>query len=171
MVEASPPPVVVVMGVAGVGKTTVARLLAQRLGAPYAEADDFHPEANIAKMSAGIPLDDDDRWPWLRQIAEWMSERGREGAGGVITCSALKRRYRDVLRAGYPDAFFVHLSGDRVLIGDRMSHRAGHFMPTSLLDSQYDILEPLQPDERGAVLDVSAGPDELVAEALRQLGA
>jgi gluconokinase len=158
------------MGVAGVGKTTVARLLAQRLDAPYAEADDFHPEANIAKMSAGIPLDDTDRWPWLQRIAEWMSDRGREGTGGVVTCSALKRRYRDALRTGSPDAFFVHLSGGRALIGDRMSHRTGHFMPTSLLDSQFDILEPLQPDERGAVLDVGTGPDELVAEALRQLG-
>ncbi|MBB4853227.1 gluconokinase [Mycobacteroides chelonae] len=171
MVEAPPPLVVVVMGVAGVGKTTVARLLAQRLGAPYAEADDFHPEANIAKMSAGIPLDDADRWPWLRQIAEWMSERGREGTGGVITCSALKRSYRDVLRAGCPDAFFLHLSGDRTLVGDRMSHRAGHFMPTSLLESQFEILEPLGSDENGVVLDVGSGPDELVAEALKQLGA
>lgn len=165
------PPVVVVMGVAGVGKSTVARALAQHLGAPCAEGDDFHPEANIAKMSAGIPLDDSDRWPWLQRIAEWMSERGREGSGGVVTCSALKRRYRDVLRAGYPNACFVHLSGDRVLIGDRMSHRAGHFMPTSLLDSQFEILEPLEPDEKGVELDVGIGPEELVAEALRQLGA
>jgi gluconokinase len=165
------PPVVVVMGVAGVGKSTVAQTLAQHLGVPCAEGDDFHPEANIAKMSAGIPLNDTDRWPWLQRIAEWMSERGQKGAGGVVTCSALKRRYRDILRGGYPDAFFVHLSGDRALIGDRMSHRAGHFMPTSLLDSQFEILEPLQADEKGAVLDVGIGPDELVAEALRQLGA
>lgn len=164
-------PVVVVMGVAGVGKSTVAQALAKLLGAPCAEGDDFHPDANIAKMSAGIPLDDTDRWPWLQRIAEWMAERGREGTGGVVTCSALKRRYRDVLRMGYADAFFVHLSVDRALIGDRMSHRSGHFMPTSLLDSQFEILEPLEPDERGAVLDVGIGPDELVAEALRQLGA
>ncbi|TDZ83112.1 Thermoresistant gluconokinase [Mycobacteroides salmoniphilum] len=170
MAETSPP-VVVVMGVAGVGKSTVAQALAQRLGAPCAEGDDFHPDANIAKMSAGIPLDDSDRWPWLQRIAVWMSERGREGSGAVVTCSALKRSYRDVLRAGYPAAFFVHLSGGRALIGDRMSHRAGHFMPTSLLDSQFEILEPLQPDENGVVLDVGIGPEELVAEALRQLGA
>lgn len=165
------PPIVVVMGVAGVGKTTVARLLAQRLGAPYAEGDDLHPEANIAKMAAGIALDDADRGPWLQRIAEWMSERGREGTGAVVTCSALKRRYRDILRTGWPDAFFLHLTGDRTLVGDRMSHRAGHFMPTSLLDSQFEILEPLQSDEKGAVLDVGTGPDELVAEALKQLGA
>lgn len=163
------PPVVVVMGVAGVGKTTVARLVAQRLGTPYAEADDFHPEANIAKMSAGIPLDDADRWPWLQRIAEWMSERAREGTGGVVTCSALKRGYRDALRVGYPDAFFLHLSGNRGLIGDRMSHRTGHFMPTSLLDSQFEILEPLQPDEKGAVLNVGHSPDQLADEAVKLL--
>lgn len=170
MAQASPP-VVVVMGVAGVGKTTVARLLAQRLGAPFAEGDEFHPDANIAKMAAGIPLDDADREPWLRRIAEWMAERGREGTGGVVTCSALKRHYRDILRTGWSDAFFLHLSGDRSLVGDRMSHRAGHFMPTSLLDSQFDILEPLQPDERGVALDVGTGPEQLVAEAQGQLGA
>lgn len=169
MAQASPP-VVVVMGVAGVGKTTVARLLARRLDAPYAEGDDFHPEANIAKMAAGIPLDDTDREPWLRHIAEWISEQGRAGAGGVVTCSALKRHYRDMLRTGWSDVFFLHLSGDRSLVGDRMSHRAGHFMPTSLLDSQFDILEPLQSDEKGVALDVGTGPEELVAEALRQLG-
>ncbi|MGH3725233.1 MAG: gluconokinase [Mycobacterium sp.] len=168
MVETSPP-VVVVMGVAGVGKTTVARLVAQRLGVPYAEADDFHPEANIAKMSAGVPLDDADRWPWLQQIAEWMSDRVRERTGGVVTCSALKRAYRDALRVGDTDAFFLHLSGNRGLIGDRLSHRAGHFMPTSLLDSQFEILEPLQSDEQGAVLNVGQSPDQLADEAVRLL--
>lgn len=132
--------------------------------------DDFHPEANIAKMAAGIPLDDTDREPWLRHIAEWISEQGRAGTGGVVTCSALKRHYRDMLRTGWSDVFFLHLSGDRSLVGDRMSHRAGHFMPTSLLDSQFDILEPLQSDEKGVALDVGTGPEELVAEALRQLG-
>ncbi|SIK29149.1 Putative gluconokinase [Mycobacteroides abscessus subsp. abscessus] len=134
--------------------------MARRLDAPYAEGDDFHPEANIAKMAAGIPLDDTDREPWLRHIAEWISEQGRAGTGGVVTCSALKRHYRDMLRTGWSDVFFLHLSGDRSLVGDRMS----------LLDSQFDILEPLQSDEKGVALDVGTGPEELVAEALRQLG-
>lgn len=140
------------------------------VGCSLCRGDDFHPEANIAKMAAGIPLDDTDREPWLRHIAEWISEQGRAGTGGVVTCSALKRHYRDILRTGWSDVFFLHLSGDRSLVGDRMSHRAGHFMPTSLLDSQFDILEPLQSDEKGVALDVGTGPEQLVAEALRQLG-
>ncbi|MEU5385381.1 gluconokinase [Kitasatospora cineracea] len=167
--ENQQPPVVVVMGVSGVGKTTVARLLADRLDLPYAEADDFHPAANIAKMSAGIPLDDRDRLPWLQALGGWLGERAAAGSGGVVTCSALKRRYRDVLRAACPDAFFLHLSGSHDLVGDRMAHRTGHFMPTSLLDSQYAALEPLQADENGTVLDVGADPDTLVGRAAAAL--
>ncbi|MFB7947852.1 gluconokinase [Kitasatospora phosalacinea] len=167
--ENQQPPVVVVMGVSGVGKTTVARLLADRLDLPYAEADDFHPAANIAKMSAGTPLDDRDRLPWLQALGGWLGERSAVGSGGVVTCSALKRRYRDVLRAACPDAFFLHLSGSHDLVGDRMAHRTGHFMPTSLLDSQYAALEPLQADEDGTVLDVGADPDTLVGRAVAAL--
>ncbi|RKE18177.1 gluconokinase [Streptomyces sp. TLI_171] len=167
--ENQQPPVIVVMGVSGVGKTTVARLLADRLGLPYAEADDFHPAANIAKMSAGVPLDDQDREPWLRALGTWLGDRSRDGSGGVVTCSALKRRYRDVLRAGCPDAFFVHLSGSHDLVGDRLAHRTGHFMPPSLLDSQYATLEPLQADEQGTVLDVGADPETLVDRAVSAL--
>ncbi|MEU3498223.1 gluconokinase [Kitasatospora cineracea] len=167
--ENQQPPVVVVMGVSGVGKTTVARLLADRLDLPYAEADDFHPAANIAKMSAGTPLDDRDRQPWLRALGGWLGERAEAGSGGVVTCSALKRDYRDVLRAACPDAFFLHLSGSHDLIGDRLAHRTGHFMPPSLLDSQYAVLEPLQADERGTVLDVDAAPDTLVERAVAAL--
>ncbi|MEV4560232.1 gluconokinase [Kitasatospora sp. NPDC049285] len=163
------PPVIVVMGVSGVGKTTVAQLLADRLGLPYGEADDFHPAANIAKMSAGIPLDDQDRTPWLQALGSWLGERNRAGTGGVVTCSALKRSYRDILRAECPDAFFLHLSGSHDLVGDRIAHRTGHFMPPSLLDSQYAVLEPLQTDERGAVLDVGADPDTLVDQAVAAL--
>ncbi|GAB7187563.1 gluconokinase [Kitasatospora sp. Ki12] len=163
------PPTIVVMGVSGVGKTTLARLLADRLGLPFAEADDFHPAANIAKMSAGVPLDDEDRAPWLRAIGAWLGERTEDGSGGVVTCSALKRRYRDTLRAACPGAFFLHLSGGHELVEDRLSHRTGHFMPSSLLDSQYAALEPLAVDERGAVLDVGPSPEQLVEMAVALL--
>jgi gluconokinase len=160
---------VVVMGVSGVGKTTVARLLAERLALPYAEADDFHPPANIAKMSAGTPLDDADRRPWLEAIGAWLQQQNEGGIGGVVTCSALKRHYRDTLRAACPDIWFLHLAGTHDLVADRIGHRAGHFMPASLLDSQYSTLEPLAADERGAVLDVGPAPEELVDTAARLL--
>ncbi|MFF0222453.1 gluconokinase [Streptomyces sp. NPDC004629] len=163
------PHVVVVMGVAGTGKTTIGPLLAARLGVPYAEGDDFHPPANIAKMSAGIPLDDADRWPWLDAIGGWA--HGRAGLGGVVSSSALKRSYRDRLRAAAPGIVFVHLTGDRALIEDRMSHRQGHFMPTALLDSQFATLQPLEPDEPGVTVDVSGSPDEITARAAEALAA
>ncbi|MGW7419243.1 gluconokinase [Streptomyces sp. NPDC054813] len=163
------PHVVVVMGVAGTGKTTIGPLLAARLGVPYAEGDDFHPPANIAKMSAGHPLEDTDRWPWLDAIGGWA--HGREGLGGVVSSSALKRSYRDRLRAAAPGIVFVHLTGDRRLIEDRMSHRQGHFMPTALLDSQFATLEPLQADEPGVAVDVTGSPEEITARAMRALDA
>ncbi|MEU2750906.1 gluconokinase [Streptomyces collinus] len=164
------PHVVVVMGVAGTGKTTIGPLLAARLGVPYAEGDDFHPPANIAKMSAGTPLTDEDRLPWLDAIGAWAQERAR--LGGVVSCSALKRSYRDRLRAAAPGVVFVHLTGDRALIEDRMSHRQGHFMPTALLDSQFATLQPLAADEAGVGVDVAGGPEESTeraAHALREL--
>ncbi|NYV74504.1 gluconokinase [Streptomyces sp. UH6] len=157
------PPVVVVMGVAGTGKTTIGRRLAELLGVPYAEGDDFHPPANIAKMSAGTPLDDADRAPWLDLIGAWADEHC--ASGGVVSCSALKRIYRDRLRAAAPGLFFVHLSGERELIEERMSGRKGHFMPRSLLDSQFATLEPLRPDEAGVVVDLSAAPEEIARTA------
>ncbi|MFF9487285.1 gluconokinase [Streptomyces sp. NPDC014676] len=163
------PHVVVVMGVAGTGKTTIGPLLAARFGVPYAEGDDFHPPANIAKMSAGTPLTDDDRWPWLDAIGDWA--HGRDGLGGVVSCSALKRSYRDRLRAAAPGVVFVHLSGDRALIEDRMSHRQGHFMPTALLDSQFATLQPLEPDEAGVAVDVAGSPEEITARAATALDA
>lgn len=155
-----------VTGVAGSGKTTVAAVLASRLGVPLAEADDFHPRANIAKMAAGHPLTDEDRWPWLRAIAKWIGERGLAG-GGVVTCSALKRGYRDLLREGNPDVWFVHLTGSHELLARRIGARKGHFMPPALLESQFADLEPLGPDEQGVTLDVQATPDELADAALR----
>ncbi|GAA2456097.1 gluconokinase [Streptomyces lavendulocolor] len=161
------PPVVVVMGVAGTGKTTIGPLVAERLGVPYAEGDDFHPEANIAKMSAGVPLDDDDRWPWLDAIGRWA--HGRAGLGGVVSSSALKRAYRDRLRTAAPGAVFLHLTGDRALIGERMAARRGHFMPTALLDSQFAALQPLGDDEAGVTVDVSGGPEDIADRAVAAL--
>jgi gluconokinase len=161
------PHVLVVMGVAGTGKTTIGPLLAARLGVPYAEGDDFHPQANIDKMTAGIPLTDEDRWPWLDAIGAWAHDRA--GLGGVVSSSALKRAYRDRLRAAAPGVVFVHLTGDRGLIEDRMSHRQGHFMPTALLDSQFATLQPLEADEAGVAVDVSGDPEEITERAVAAL--
>ncbi|MFR9676197.1 gluconokinase [Streptomyces sp. TR06-5] len=167
----SAPRVVVVMGVAGTGKSTVGSLLADRLGVPYAEADAFHPPANIAKMSAGSPLDDADRAPWLDAIGAWARTRTQSGEGlqGVVSCSALKRAYRDRLRAAAPGLYFVHLTGDRALVADRLAQRRDHFMPGALLDSQFAALEPLDPDEPGTALCVSMPPEELRDRAVRAL--
>ncbi|MGP3966584.1 gluconokinase [Streptomyces sp. 6N223] len=166
------PPVVVIMGVSGSGKTTVGTRLAELLGVPYADADDFHPPANIAKMSAGKPLDDADRAPWLDAIGAWAHERAGTGGGGVVSCSALKRAYRDRLRAAAPGLVFVHLSGSRELIAGRMAARKDHFMPLALLDSQLAALQPLAEDERGAVVDIDAPSEEVAgraADAVRRL--
>jgi gluconokinase len=158
-------PVVVVMGVSGSGKTTVGRRLAERLGVEYAEADDFHPPANVRKMSDGQALTDDDRWPWLRSIAAWIREQAAKG-GGVVSCSALKRTYRDLLRSATDGVWFLHLDGSRELIASRIGARSGHFMPPALLDSQFADLEPLTPEEPGLVADVANSPDDIVDTAL-----
>jgi gluconokinase len=151
---------IVVMGVSGSGKSTVGAALAQRLRVPFADADDFHPEANIAKMTTGEPLNDDDRYPWLEAIGEWLAKRGDNG--GVMSCSALKRKYRDQLRRHCADVEFLHLSGSPEVIGKRQASRPGHFMPASLLESQFRTLEPLEPDERGTVIDVDQNIDAIV---------
>ncbi|MGW8381041.1 gluconokinase [Streptomyces sp. ODS28] len=169
--------VVVVMGVAGTGKTTVGEMLAAELGVPYAEADGFHPPANIAKMSAGTPLDDEDRLPWLDAIGAWAHGHARNATGqkgevtAVVSCSALKRSYRDRLRAAEPGVRFLHLTGDRALIDERMRERQDHFMPVALLDSQFATLEPLQPDEDGAAVRVDAEPRTIVERGIAALGA
>jgi len=157
-------PLLVVMGVSGSGKTTVGAALAQRLRLPFADADDFHSEANVAKMSAGIPLTDDDRLPWLRAIGAWLA-LNVEG-GGVVSCSALRRSYRNVLREAAPDVAFVHLHGDPDVVRRRVAGRPGHFMPESLVASQFDTLEPLDADERGIVLDLDSPVDDLVSAYL-----
>lgn len=159
-------PCIVVMGVSGTGKTTVARLLAQRLEIPVAEADDFHSSANIAKMSAGVPLGDADRQPWLESIGRWLHEQDTEGTGGVVACPALKRRYRDTLRAVCPGVFFLHLTAGHDLLSERLGQRTDHFMPSLLLDSQLATLEPLEPDERGASLDASPTSESIAETAM-----
>jgi gluconokinase len=155
-------PLLVVMGVSGSGKSTVGAALGQRLRVPFADADDFHPQANIDKMSAGIALDDHDRHPWLEAIGEWLAAHDQRG--GVISCSALKRKYRDQLRHHAHRVVFVHLEGSREVITARQASRPGHFMPASLLSSQFATLEPLAPDERGIVIDVDQTVDAIVAD-------
>lgn len=151
---------IVAMGVSGSGKSTVGAALAQRLRVPFADADDFHPPANIAKMTAGEPLNDDDRYPWLESIGEWLAQRCE--SGGVMSCSALKRKYRDQLRRHCPDVEFLHLHGTPEVIAKRQASRPGHFMPASLLASQFETLEPLADDERGNTIDVDQSIDSIV---------
>lgn len=164
------PTTVVVMGVSGSGKTTVAELLADRLGWEFAEGDDFHPPANVAKMAAGQPLDDDDRWPWLRTVGSWIDQREATGRSVVLTCSALKRSYRDLLREGRPSVWFAHVTADPEVLRQRIERRTGHYMPASLLDSQLATLQPLQPDEAGAEISAVGSPGEVVDALLTALG-
>jgi gluconokinase len=161
---------IVVMGVSGSGKTTVARGIAEVMGWEFAEGDDFHSAANVAKMAAGHPLTDEDRWPWLRSIGDWLSQHERAGRNAVVTCSALRRVYRDLLREGRPDVRFCHVEADAALIKERIEHRTGHYMPPSLLPSQLATLEPLQPDEPGVVVSVQGSPEEIIARTLQALG-
>jgi gluconokinase len=171
MTEQVPEPViVVVMGVSGSGKTTIARALADRLHWVFQEGDDLHPAANVAKMARGEPLTDDDRRPWLEAVAAWIDQRVAAGESGVLTCSALHRSYRDFLRAGRPQVRFCHVSVDAEMLRRRMEARRGHYMPPSLLPSQLAALEPLQPDEPGITVAGDGSPDVVLGEALRRLG-
>lgn len=158
---------IVVMGVSGSGKSTVGAALAQRLRVPFADADDFHPAANIAKMSAGHPLNDEDRLPWLDSIGRWLADHPE---GGVMSCSALKRSYRDLLRGHRPDVEFLHLAGTPEVIGRRQASRPGHFMPASLLASQFETLEPLSVAEHGVTIDVDQDIDSIVQEYVSTTG-
>ncbi len=157
------------MGVSGSGKSTVGSALAQRLRVPFLDADTVHPPANIAKMAAGDPLDDRDRFPWLEAVGEWLASH-RDG--GVVACSALKRKYRDQLRKHCPRVEFLHLSGSPDLISGRLAARSGHFMPAALLRSQFDTLEPLGADERGIVVDLDGDtqdPRVIVGELVARI--
>jgi gluconokinase len=156
---------IVVMGVSGSGKSTVGAALARRLDVAFADADTFHPAANIAKMSAGTPLDDNDRRPWLAAVGQWLADH----SSGVMSCSALKRRYRDQLRSRRTDIEFLHLTGSPELVAGRQAGRSGHFMPPSLVISQFDALEPLDPDERGMAIDVGRSVDAVVEAFVRYL--
>ncbi|MEV6733472.1 MULTISPECIES: gluconokinase [unclassified Streptomyces] len=159
--------IVVVLGVAGAGKSTVGRALAEGLGGAFLDGDDLHPAANIAKMAAGRSLDDADRAPWLRTLSDRIRQSSRSGRRLVVACSALKRAYRDELRGAAPGVWCLYLALDRDTARARVSRRTGHFMPPRLVDSQFEILEPLEPDEPGATVDATAGPEVTMARARR----
>lgn len=164
-----PPCALVVMGVSGSGKSTIAERLAARIGWRYVDGDLFHPPANVAKMSAGHPLTDEDRWPWLRAIAAEIDRLAAAGERAVVACSALKRAYRDILVHGRDDVRIVFLDGSQDLIAKRLAARKGHFMPPGLLDSQFRTLEPPQPNERPVMVSIDASVDEIVDDIVRQL--
>ena len=161
---------IVVMGVSGAGKSTVGQVLAARLGCPFRDADSFHPSANIVKMSRGEPLTDTDRWPWLIAIADWIEERRIAGDIGVVTCSALKRAYRDLItQRQRADVRLVYLKGEFELIAARLAARKGHFMPPALLKSQFDALEEPAADERAIMVPIDAAPDAIAHRVLAEL--
>ena len=161
---------IVVMGVSGAGKSTVGKLIAARLDCPFRDADSFHPKANIEKMASGQPLTDEDRWPWLRAIAAWIAEHRAAGTTCVVTCSALKRAYRDLLTGNQrADVRLVYLKGDIDLIAARLKSRTGHFMPPALLRSQFDALEEPRADEHAIAVPIDEMPEEIADDAINSL--
>jgi carbohydrate kinase (thermoresistant glucokinase family) len=161
--------VLIVMGVSGVGKSTIAEALAQKLGWAFQEGDALHPPSNVQKMHAGVPLSDEDRAPWLAAIKRWIDARLAAGEPGVVTCSALKRSYRDFLVDGRPDVRILYLHSDEAMIEARIEHRTGHFMPASMLQSQLNTLEEPGPDEHPITLEVAGTIEATVSAALRAL--
>jgi gluconokinase len=160
------PRAILLMGVSGCGKSTTGEGLAAELGWPFRDADSFHPAANIEKMSRGIPLSDEDRWPWLEAIAAWLDERIRKREPGIVSCSALKKTYRRLLLDGRPDVQLVYLKGELPLIGRRMARRVNHFMPPSLLESQFDALEEPDPTEWPIIVPIDTSPRRIVEHIL-----
>ncbi|MCR2811139.1 MULTISPECIES: gluconokinase [unclassified Microbacterium] len=172
MTDLQPKTPIIVMGVSGSGKSTVGRLLADRMGRFFYDADDLHSADAVERMTRGESLTDDDRWPWLDRVADQIAGSCRRGSPPVVACSALRRAYRERLQARSPASiFFVHLSGGAEVLARRMATRAEHFMPTSLLTSQLDTLEPLEDDEHGASVLVTDPPEHVVTNILRKLGA
>ncbi|HEU4381615.1 MAG TPA: gluconokinase [Hyphomicrobiaceae bacterium] len=164
------PMVLVLMGVSGCGKSTTGTRLSKLLGWPFRDADSFHPQSNIDKMSKGLPLTDEDRQPWLAAIAAWIDERLSSNQSGIVSCSALKRSYRRVIVSDRPDVRLVYLKGDMALIGDRISRRKNHFMPPALLKSQFDALEEPQADEHALSVPIVMPPRRVVDSIVQQLG-
>jgi gluconokinase len=168
--DATPPCALIVMGVSGSGKSTISDRLAERLNWIYEDGDRFHPASNVAKMSAGQPLTDEDRWPWLQAIADEVDRVCKAGEPAVIACSALKRAYREVLVHGRHDVRIIYLSGTEQLIANRLAERKGHFMPPGLLTSQFKTLEPPEPRENPVTVSIDASVDTIVDDIIRQLG-
>jgi gluconokinase len=165
------PAVIVVMGVSGAGKTTIGKLLAERLGWDFRDGDEFHPPANVEKMRSGVPLTDEDRWPWLRAVSQWIDETRREKRRAVTAPSVLKRSYRDIVIGGRPDVRLVFLDGAPELIARRVTARRGHYMPATLLDSQFATLEPPGADEDPIRVSIEPAPDKIVSNIIEQLRA
>jgi gluconokinase len=169
MTDNAKPMVLVLMGVSGSGKSTIGLRLSKMLGWPFRDADSFHPQANIDKMSKGLPLTDEDRQPWLAAIARWIDERLAAGECGIVSCSALKRFYRSVIVGDRPDVRLVYLKGDMALIGDRISRRKNHFMPPALLKTQFDALEEPQADEHALSVPIVLSPRRVVEAIVQEL--
>jgi gluconokinase len=164
------PLVIVLMGVSGSGKSTTGAALSRKLGWPFRDADTFHPPANVAKMSRGAPLTDEDRWPWLAAIAQWIDARCQAGERGIVSCSALKRTYRSRIIGTRSGVRLVYLKGDMALVGRRLQARKGHFMPASLLESQFAVLEEPQAEERALTVSIAMSPRRVVGTIIERLG-